>query len=158
MILGLDKINKEDLLLVGGKAANLGEMTSAGFNVPRGFVITTKVYNQFLIDNNLDKIINKGLLEYENDENALLRESAKFRQKIAQAQFSNSLKNAIINTYSQLGDDARVAVRSSATAEDLSDASFAGQQETYLNVMGVDELLSKVKACFASLWSDRAVS
>ncbi len=157
MILDFSKINKDDVATVGGKAANLGEMISAGFHVPRGFVITTAVYNQFLKDNHLDIMICNKLVECENEKD-VLNIVSDFREKIYQGEFSDSIKNDIRDAYEKLGIFSGVAVRSSATAEDLEDASFAGQQETYLNVRGLDEVLLKVKACFASLWSDRAVS
>ncbi len=146
MILDFNKIRKGDVSIVGGKGANLGELISAGFHVPKGFVITTNLYHQFLKDNHLDDIVINEQMD-----------AADFREKIYQGEFSTNIKNAIRDAYQNLGD-AAVAIRSSATAEDLEEASFAGQQETYLNIKGMDEVLEKVKACFASLWSDRAVS
>ena len=158
MVLDFIELKKEDILIAGGKGANLGEMTAASINVPRGFVITANTYRAFLKYNNIEDLIKDKLLEAGNDENKLLDVATYFRQIIKNGRFSEDIEKEITNKYSQLGEDVRVAVRSSATAEDLPDASFAGQQETYLNVRGVDDLLDKVRNCYASLWGNRAVS
>lgn len=158
MILNFEEIKKEDVLIAGGKGANLGEMTAAKIKVPRGFVITADSYRAFLKQNNIDVFIEEILKASENNENLLLDNVDKFREKIKSGQFPKSLKKAIEEKYLGFGDRVRVAVRSSATAEDLPDASFAGQQETYLNVRGLDEIFEQVRNCYVSLWSDRAVS
>ena len=158
MILNFDEIKKEDVLIAGGKGANLGEMTSAKINVPRGFVITADDYRDFLKENSIDIFIENEIKKSGNDEKVLLNVADDFRTKIKSGKFPTLLENAIREKYFNLGDNVRVAVRSSATAEDLPDASFAGQQETYLNVRGLDDVLEQVRSCYASLWGNRAVS
>ncbi len=158
MILDFNDINKKDVLVAGGKGANLGELTLAKINVPSGFVITADAYREFLKVNGIDILIENGIKKSVNDEKILLNEAKYFREKIKSGKFPEQLENAIIEKYFNLGENTRVAVRSSATAEDLPDASFAGQQETYLNVQGVEDLLNGVRKCYASLWGNRAVS
>lgn len=158
MILGFNEIKKEDVLIVGGKGANLGEMTSAKINVPSGFVITADAYRDFLKVNAIDSLIENGIKKSADDEKILLNEAEHFRGKIKSGKFPEQLENAIREKYFNLGNNTRVAVRSSATAEDLPDASFAGQQETYLNVQGIESVLNGVRNCYASLWGNRAVS
>ena len=128
------EIDDADLPLVGGKGFNLGKLTAAEFLVPPGFCITTDAYRTAV-------------------EGIDMRNS----EAIQAATLPNALQSEILTAYNQLGAD-RVAVRSSATAEDLPDASFAGQQDTFLNVSGASELLEKIKLCWASLWSERAVA
>ena len=158
MILNFNEIKKEDVLVAGGKGANLGEMTSAKINVPSGFVITADAYRDFLKVNGIDILIENGIKKSVDDERKLLNESERFRGKIKSGKFPKRLENAIREKYFNLGNNIRVAVRSSATAEDLPDASFAGQQETYLNVQGIESVLNAVRNCYASLWGNRAVS
>lgn len=158
MILNFNEIKKEDVLVAGGKGANLGEMTSAKINVPSGFVITADAYRDFLKVNGIDILIENGIKKSVDDERKLLNESERFRRKIKSGKFPKRLENAIREKYFNLGNNIRVAVRSSATAEDLPDASFAGQQETYLNVQGIESVLNAVRNCYASLWGNRAVS
>nr|WP_230974490.1 PEP/pyruvate-binding domain-containing protein [Treponema vincentii] len=151
------QIHKDDVLIAGGKGANLGEMTAAGIPVPKGFVITADAYREFLKENNIDEIILRVLTEAQTDEQALLSAVGTFRKKIITGHFPAQLEKEIRNKYAELGEAARVAVRSSATAEDLPDASFAGQQETYLNVQGIEDVLLQIRHCYASLWGERAV-
>ena len=158
MILDFNEIKKEDVLVAGGKGANLGEMTSAKINVPSGFVITADAYRDFLKVNGIDILIENGIKKSVDDEIKLLNEAEHFRRKIKFGKFPERLENAIREKYFNLGNNTRVAVRSSATAEDLPDASFAGQQETYLNVQGIESVLNAVRNCYASLWGNRAVS
>lgn len=158
MILDFNEIKKEDVLIVGGKGANLGEMTSAKINVPSGFVITAGAYRDFLKVNAIDSLIDNGIKKSADDEKILLNEAEHFRGKIKSGKFPEQLENIIREKYFNLGNNTRVAVRSSATAEDLPDASFAGQQETYLNVQGIESVLNGVRNCYASLWGNRAVS
>lgn len=158
MILDFNEIKKEDVLVAGGKGANLGEMTSAKINVPSGFVITADAYRDFLKVNGIDILIENGIKKTADDEKILLNEAEHFRGKIKSGKFPEQLENAIREKYFNLGNNTRVAVRSSATAEDLPDASFAGQQETYLNVQGIESVLNGVRNCYASLWGNRAVS
>lgn len=158
MILDFNEIKKEDVLVAGGKGANLGEMTSAKINVPSGFVITADAYRDFLKVNAIDILIENGIKKSVDDERKLLNEAEHFRGKIKSGKYPERLENAIREKYFNLGNNTRVAVRSSATAEDLPDASFAGQQETYLNVQGIESVLNAVRNCYASLWGNRAVS
>ncbi|WP_413666493.1 phosphoenolpyruvate synthase [Mucilaginibacter sp. Mucisp86] len=157
-----------DIELVGGKNASLGEMmqniSQFGIDIPDGFIITSKAYYQFIADNQLDKQIrdilgNKDLLDLQ----VLLSCGDKIRTLIQNGRFSAAMEHEIVEAYKELSIQyknhfADVAVRSSATAEDLPDASFAGQQDTYLNIRGEENLLTAVKNCFASLFTDRAIS
>lgn len=158
MILDFNEIKKKDVLVAGGKGANLGEMTSAKINVPSGFVITADAYRDFLKVNGIDILIENGIKKSVDDKRKLLNEAEHFRGKIKSGKFPERLENAIREKYFNHGNNTRVAVRSSATAEDLPDASFAGQQETYLNVQGIESVLNAVRNCYASLWGNRAVS
>lgn len=159
-------ISITDVPLVGGKNASLGEMyrnlTEKGVSVPNGFAVTAHAYREFLASNNLEKQM-KALLKDLDVKNMLqLKKVGKaVRALVLKGVFSKTLEKEIIEQYKKLGGKTKnlaVAVRSSATAEDLPDASFAGQQETYLNVRGEKELLKAVKQCMASLFTDRAIS
>ncbi len=167
-ILWFDEINHKDVPLVGGKNASLGEMYSElskqGVNVPYGFAITAYAYDFFVERTGIKDKIYELLdgLDTRNVED-LARRGKAIRELFLHAEFPEELKKEVVDAYLKLsqryGTDAvDVAVRSSATAEDLPDASFAGQQETYLNVVGVDALLDACKKCFASLFTDRAIS
>ena len=158
MVLDFIDIKKEDVSLAGGKGANLGELISANINVPKGFVIASDSYKAFLRENGIEEIIRNKLREVSDDEEQLLKAADYFRKLIRSSDFSTETKKLITDKYKSLGENIRVAVRSSATAEDLSDASFAGQQETYLNVVGIDNVLLQIRNCYASLWGNRAVS
>ncbi len=154
-------VGKEDIALVGGKGANLGEMTNAGFPVPPGFIVTSHAFFNFLKENNLERKI-KNLLNTLNVDNShsLKQVSDLIKKEVVSGQMSDELKKEIYLSYKALGgalDDSLVAVRSSATAEDLPNASFAGQQETYLNVRGETNLIIKIKECWASLFEERAM-
>lgn len=151
-ILLFQEIKKHDIVKAGGKGANLGEMVNAGIAVPRGGVLCANVYDRYMEENQIS--VSDILKQEKNTENAVQR----IRDKIISGTFSEDIVSQIRDFYQSLGENVRVAVRSSATAEDLEDASFAGQQETYLNVKGMDMLLTKIKECYASLWGDRAVS
>ena len=167
-ILQLHQVGMKELDLVGGKNASLGEMlqnlSKLGVNIPGGFVITVNAYEEFIKHNNLDEKIKTLVkqIDYSSVE-SLRRAGLQIRNAIRNGRFPSALSQEIINcyyelskTYEQEGTD--VAVRSSATAEDLPDASFAGQQETYLNVRGPAALMDAVRNCFASLFTDRAIS
>ena len=168
IILPLDSVGLDDIALVGGKCASLGEMlqnlSGTGVQIPGGFVVTTDAYRQFLEQSGLENFIKTELdrIDFDNVE-SLRRSGSKIRQAISNARFPQELSHQIIASYEILsqsyGQSATdVAVRSSATAEDLPDASFAGQQETYLNVRGPAALIDSVRNCFASLFTDRAIS
>jgi len=166
--LNLADVRLEDVATAGGKNASLGEMIShlspMGIQIPGGFVITVAAYREFIRHNNLDGEIRRLVsgIDFESVE-SLRRAGLEIRQLIRNSRFPADLSREIIDeyyamskTYGQVHTD--VAVRSSATAEDLPDASFAGQQETYLNVRGPAELMAAVRNCFASLFTDRAIS
>ncbi|MCU7550475.1 phosphoenolpyruvate synthase [Chitinophagaceae bacterium LB-8] len=167
-IVPLNQVGLEDLLWVGGKNASLGEMiqhlSPLGINIPGGFVITVSAYKYFLQSNDLEPAIKNYVREIDFDNIDSLRKGGKkIRQLIRNTRFPKELSELIIEAYLKLSDyynipDTDVAVRSSATAEDLPDASFAGQQETYLNVRGPGALIDAVRNCFASLFTDRAIS
>lgn len=167
-ILKLEEVGHADVPIVGGKNASLGEMlqnlTQLGISIPAGFVVTVAAYRRFIEFNKLDdkikEIINKIDL---NDIESLRRGGLQARQMIKSGKFPEELETEILEAYTKLSnkykqDITDVAVRSSATAEDLPDASFAGQQETYLNVRGPESIISSVRNCFASLFTDRAIS
>ena len=157
-----------DILQVGGKNASLGEMiqnlTPIGVEVPDGFAITVDAYRYFIEFNNLSNSIHEIVSQTNVDDVIDLRRNGlKVRQLIREGKFPDDMSEAILEAYKELSlqygaDLTDVAVRSSATAEDLPDASFAGQQETYLNVRGDEALLSSVRNCIASLFTDRAIS
>ncbi len=164
LTLNFKEIEIKDVPLVGGKNAALGEMyqklVPLGIRVPHGFAITAEAYDYFIDHNNLKEKI-KEILSKTNiyNVNELQRATREIRELINQGEFPLELKKEILEKFSELkkeyGENLTVAVRSSATAEDLPDASFAGQQETYLNVRE-EKLLERVKNCFASLFTERA--
>ncbi|HIF9354101.1 TPA: phosphoenolpyruvate synthase [Photobacterium damselae] len=159
-------LSMADVDKVGGKNASLGEMVSnlanVGVSVPNGFATTSYAFNQFLDLEGLDERIHSLLDELDvEDVDALRKTGATIRQWILEAPFPADLEQDIRDNYKELTDhhpDISVAVRSSATAEDLPDASFAGQQETFLNVKGIDAVLEATKYVYASLFNDRAIS
>ena len=162
-ILDFSEINLTDVSRVGGKNASLGEMigalSAAGVNVPGGFATTAQAFRDFLDFNQLTTRINAALASLDvADVGQLARTGAQIRDWVAGAVFPSQLDAAIRSAYAGLDGDASVAVRSSATAEDLPNASFAGQQETYLNIEGVDNLLAAIRLVFASLYNDRAIA
>jgi pyruvate,water dikinase len=166
-ILWFEEIGIGDVHLVGGKNASLGEMyrelAGQGVRVPNGFAITAEAYRGFLQDAKLDSHIQDIFQDLNTHDLTNLRQRGReVRHAIMGAKLPTELEEAIIEAYQRLGDEqeggADVAVRSSATAEDLPDASFAGQQETYLNVQGRQPLLETCKRCFASLFTNRAIS
>lgn len=153
----LEAYGRTDLTAVGGKAANLGEAIRAGLPVPPGFVVTTEAYHQFLTDQELAQPIADRLSGVDPDDSeALERASTDIRALFRTGSPAPAVRKAILAAYSRLGGGP-VAVRSSATAEDLPSASFAGQQDTFLNVAGPDALLAAVRDCWASLWTARAI-
>lgn len=164
-IVRLDQVGMDDIEQVGGKNASLGEMISelsgAGVKVPGGFATTASAFRDFLKHNKLDQKINETLAQLDpEDVNALAATGSQVRQWILETPFPAALDKAIEKAYSDMGghDDLAVAIRSSATAEDLPDASFAGQQETFLNIRGLDNIKAAIHEVFASLYNDRAIS
>ena len=156
-------ISIADVAAVGGKNASLGEMyrelAPQGVRVPNGFAVTADGYRRFLAANQLEDRIRAALDGLDLGDVADLRvRGSRVRELIVSAELPQDLREAIVAAYRELGEPSDVAVRSSATAEDLPDASFAGQQETYLNVRGEAALLDACKRCFASLFTDRAIS
>lgn len=154
-------VGKEDVGLVGGKGANLGEMTQAGFPVPPGFIVTAQAYREFIKENKLEEKIAPIIraINYE-DSKSLTKAAKQIESLIVKGKMNEALTKDIFEAYKQLGGvfkDALVAVRSSATAEDLPGASFAGQQETYLNVKGEANVLLRIKDAWASLFGARAI-
>ncbi|USX48182.1 PEP/pyruvate-binding domain-containing protein [Lentzea sp. HUAS12] len=141
LTIGFKSIDGSMLATVGGKAANLGELTRAGLPVPQGFCVTTDAYRA---------VVQAGDLAGTTPDNA--------RRTVLETPVPQEIRDAVVAGYRELGDAVPVAVRSSATAEDLPFASFAGQQDTFLNVVGEDAVVDAVRRCWASLWTDRAVS
>jgi phosphoenolpyruvate synthase/pyruvate phosphate dikinase len=144
---------------VGGKGASLARMAAAGLPVPAGFHVTTAVYRRFVTENGLQEQILSAVSAVAADQQAQLEEASKqIAGLFAQSAMPDDIAGAIRQAYAALGrGDLPVAVRSSATAEDLPELSFAGQQETYLNIHGEAMVLDAVKRCWASLWTARAI-
>jgi phosphohistidine swiveling domain-containing protein len=143
---------------VGGKAANLGELSRAGLPVPPGFCLTTQAYRRVAAAAGLDDVLDELAATAASDVPALARLAGRVRESVLTAPVPEEILEAVREAYRRLGGRTPVAVRSSATAEDLPSASFAGQQDTYLNVIGGRAVLDAVRRCWASLWTDRAVA
>ncbi|WP_028239211.1 phosphoenolpyruvate synthase [Stutzerimonas azotifigens] len=165
-VVSLDKLGVHDVERVGGKNASLGEMISnlagAGVSVPGGFATTAQAYRDFLDQSGINDRIHALLDSLDVDDvNALAKAGAQIRQWVMDAEFPAQLDSDIRSAFAEMSagnEQMAVAVRSSATAEDLPDASFAGQQETFLNIRGVDNVIRAVKEVFASLFNDRAIA
>lgn len=164
-VIPFNQLGKHDVELVGGKNSSLGEMIShlgnLGVNVPNGFATTSDAFNRFLTETGLLDKINAELKGLDVDNVELLTETgAKIRGWVIDQELPKDLEDEIRAAFDELsgGQDIAVAVRSSATAEDLPDASFAGQQETFLNIRGIDNVLIAIKEVFASLYNDRAIA
>lgn len=164
-VISLSKLGKHDVEKVGGKNASLGEMIShladLGVRVPDGFATTADAFNAFLVQTGLQDKIQTLLQDLDiNDVEALAATGKQVRQMIIAQDLPKDLENEIRSAFDAMsnGQDIAVAVRSSATAEDLPDASFAGQQETFLNIRGIDNVLVAIKEVFASLYNDRAIA
>lgn len=166
-ILRFDEIGIEDVPYVGGKNASLGEMYTnlvpKGVNIPNGFAITAYAYRYLLKETGADKKIKEILSDLDtSDMDNLAQRGSRVRSLIKSLEFPEDLTKAIIEAYKKMekiyGKNVDVAVRSSATAEDLPDASFAGQQDTYLNIFGYESIIDACKRCFASLFTNRAIS
>ncbi|MCH8311305.1 MAG: phosphoenolpyruvate synthase, partial [Chloroflexi bacterium] len=153
----LSAVRKGDVAWAGGKAANLGEMTNAGIPVPDGFVVATSAYRAFMKEHRLDEMVLELLSEVDIQNSAdLARTASEIRRRIVSKNLSHGLTSEILRRYTSL-EKGPVAVRSSATAEDMDNASFAGQQDTYLNIEGAVELVRAVRDCWASLFAARAI-
>jgi rifampicin phosphotransferase len=158
LVLDFAAIDADALNVVGGKAANLGVMTRAGFPVPPGVCVTTEAYRRVASSAGLDPILGRLASTSAADTPRLAVLAGEARAALLAAPVPDLVARAVIAGYTRLGTNVPVAVRSSATAEDLPFASFAGQQDTYLNVVGPDAVLQAVRRCWASLWTDRAVA
>ena len=151
------ELGKKDIPLAGGKGANLGEMTQAGIPVPPGFVVTADAYFTFLKEAKLEKQLRHFLKSLDIEDSRKLKEASdKIKGELSNAPMPEAIAHEIKQAYKELGSGL-VAVRSSATAEDLPEASFAGQQRTFLNVQGEDNVLAAVQGCWASLFEARAI-
>lgn len=158
-----NEIDKHDIPIVGGKGANLGELTQKGLNVPPGYCINAEAYLHFVDHTELDEVIKAlmyGLNEEDSDQ--LQYVSNEIQKRINNSDIPKDLVDEIKRSYKEFSEkidllDPEVAVRSSATAEDLPEASFAGQQDTYLHINGEEELINHIRKCWASLWTSRAI-
>ncbi|MBP1929533.1 pyruvate,water dikinase [Methanolinea mesophila] len=158
-ILWLEEIRKEDIASVGGKGASLGEMFAIGLPVPRAFVVTSHAFRKFLQKTGLEDTLFSGMdtLDVEDAE-ALEKSAEKAKSAVMKAKMPKDIQKEILDAYKRMDPSGMVvAVRSSATAEDLPDASFAGQQDTFLNIRGGSDLLDAVQKCWASLYGGRAI-
>ncbi|MDR3291015.1 MAG: phosphoenolpyruvate synthase [Methanobrevibacter sp.] len=158
-----EEISKEDVDIAGGKGANLGELTQAGIPVPPGFVITSETYKKFMDETGIfDKVMDLLKPVDVNNNNELQEVAKKIKSLITATEIPNYIQTVIIESYNALGEktgveESDVAIRSSATAEDLPEASFAGQQDTFLHIHGIDYVLKYVRKCWASLFEARAI-
>ncbi len=161
-IVDVNELHVEDIPIVGGKGANLGELTNAGFPVPEAFVLTTESYDYFVSSGDLMPRVEKELEGIDrSSDDSLAAASAAIRRIFETCEIPGDLKKEIVSKYRLMvpkGEVGFVAVRSSATAEDLPDASFAGQQETYLNVKDEADLFDKIRKCWSSLFTARAIA
>ena len=155
LVVDLSDVDSTMINAVGGKALNIGIMSSGGLPVPGGYCVTTDAY-RLVVQQRLDDLMDK--LASATDTGGVAAVAEEARRRVLALEPPAELRTAITDYYDALGDDEAVAVRSSATAEDLAYASFAGQQDSYLNVVGSAPLLDAVRRCWASLWTDRAVS
>jgi pyruvate,water dikinase len=157
-ILWLEEIKKEDIPSVGGKGASLGEMALIGLPVPKAFIVTAQAFRRFLIETGIEEKLFGKLLDLDVDNSELLEKVAEeAKGLVLSVDMPDYLKKEIKEAYKRMGNSLVVAVRSSATAEDLPDASFAGQQDTFLNIKGEKALLESVHKCWASLYGARAI-
>lgn len=159
LVLGFQEIDKTQILLVGGKGLNLGELSKIeGIQVPEGFCVTTVGYQRAIEQNETyHSLLNRLTMLKAEDRDDIAGTSRKIRQIIMEAEIPSDVVKAVTHYLSQFGEEQAYAVRSSATAEDLPHASFAGQQDTYLNIIGKEAILQHIRKCWASLFTDRAV-
>lgn len=163
-VIKFEDLTKNDIGIAGGKGANLGELTQAGIPVPPGFVVTAETYDKFMQDTGIFNSVMDILEEVDINNTKQLQEAAEEIKKIIiETPIPEDISTMIIEAYNQLSvrvgedDGADVAIRSSATAEDLPEASFAGQQDTFLHVQGIDQVIEYVRKCWASLFEARAI-
>ncbi len=160
IVLPLSAIDRAAIAIAGGKAANLGELTRAGFPVPPGFSVSTAAYSLVAESAGLEPTLAVLAATRAEDTARLAELAATARARLLSAPVPTAVADAVAAAYRTLGNSTfvPVAVRSSASAEDLPEAAFAGQQDTFLNVVGIDAVIDAVHRCWASLWSDRAVA
>ncbi|MBN1194871.1 MAG: phosphoenolpyruvate synthase [Methanomicrobiaceae archaeon] len=157
-ILWLEEIKKDDISSVGGKGASLGEMSSIGLPVPGAFVVTAQAFRRFLIETGIEERLFKGLFNLDvEDPDELEKAAYEAKKLVLSVKMPPAIEKDITAAYRKIGKSLVVAVRSSATAEDLPDASFAGQQDTFLNIKGYKALIEAVHKCWASLYGARAI-
>ena len=162
-VVKFEDLNKSDIGIAGGKGANLGELTQAGIPVPPGFVVTAQAYEKFMEDSGINGQVMSILEKIDiNDTKALQAAAEEIKTIINETPIPEDMIVLILEAYNQLcqrvgEDDTDVAIRSSATAEDLPEASFAGQQDTFLHVSGNDEVIDYIRKCWASLFEARAI-
>ena len=158
-VLWLEEIKKEDIPSVGGKGASLGEMTSIGLPVPKAFVVTAQAFRRFLVETGIEETLFRRLEHLDVDDNGALESVSRDVQDLVMSvEIPDHIREEITDAYNRMGANGTVvAVRSSATAEDLPEASFAGQQETFLNILGEADLLDAIQRCWASLYGARAI-
>lgn len=160
-VVWLDEVNSQSISVVGGKGASLGEMISAELPVPGGFAVTAHAFRKFITETGIADELFKVLEVNVDDDEQLKQAEARAKKLVLETDMPEDIKRDVISYYDELcrreGEEVFVAVRSSATAEDLPDASFAGQQETYLNIRGAQQVLDAVKRCWASLYGARAI-
>ncbi|MBR3119539.1 MAG: phosphoenolpyruvate synthase, partial [Oceanobacillus sp.] len=159
LVIGFQEMGKTEHLLVGGKGLNLGELSKIqGIEVPEGFCITTTGYQMAIEQNEMFQALLDQLMVLNVEERHQISEiSSKIRQLMMDVDIPSDVVSAVDENLSEFGENHAYAVRSSATAEDLPHASFAGQQDTYLNIKGLDAILQHISKCWASLFTDRAV-
>src|SRR5881409_2654066 len=164
IVIWLENVRKGDIHLVGGKCANLGELTAEGIRVPPGFAVTASAFKRFLDETKIEEVIHKTLKHSNGSKDPKMYEEASqnIRKLIESVQMPNDIADELRKSYRSLSErtgakETLVAIRSSATGEDLPDASFAGQQDSYLNVKGEDQLLHYVQKCWSSLYTPRAI-
>ncbi len=157
-ILRLEEISKDDIPLVGGKGASLGEMAAVGLPVPNAFVVTAQAFRKFLVQEGIENELFGLLEELDIEDTGVLEKASRdAKDLILKTPMPDYLKKEIRKGYKAMGNNLVVAVRSSATAEDLPGASFAGQQDTFLNIRGAEDLLEAIQKCWASLYTPRAI-
>ncbi len=158
-ILWLEEIKKEDIPSVGGKGASLGEMTAIGLPVPKAFVVTAQAFRKFLVETGIEEALFRKLERLDVDDNGALESvSRDVQDLVLSVEIPDHIREEAIDAYARMGANGTVvAVRSSATAEDLPEASFAGQQETFLNILGNEDLIGAIHRCWASLYGARAI-
>jgi pyruvate,water dikinase len=166
-VIWFEDLTRGDVGRVGGKNSSLGEMVrnlaEKGIAVPGGFATSADAYRAYLAANELNALIDETMVALDEGRMTLQQAGAKIREAVFQGHWPDDIRAAIVEAYRELSkragkDEVSTAVRSSATAEDLPDASFAGQQETYLNIVGEAELLEACRHCYASLFTDRAIT